>query len=49
MKRFSRRIFTKEFKREAIKMNALKHGSYAAEAKAALKTTKNYLKETVIS
>ena len=28
MKRIPRRIFTEEFKREAIKMNALKHGSY---------------------
>ena len=35
--------------RDVSRMNALKHGSYAAEAKAELKTIKNYLKETVIS
>ena len=48
MKRIPRRIFTEEFKREAIKMNALKHGSYAAEAKAELKIIKNYLRETIV-
>jgi hypothetical protein len=29
-------------------MNALKHGSYAAEAKEELKAIKSYLKETVV-
>ena len=48
MKRIPRRIFTEEFKREAIKMNALKHGSYAADTKAELKTIKNYLMEAVV-
>ena len=35
--------------RNVSKLNALKHGSYAAEAKAELKTIKNYLREAVIS
>ena len=34
--------------RDVSKMNALKHGSYAAETKAELKTIKNYLRETVV-
>ena len=35
--------------RDVSKMNALKHGSYAAETKAELKQVKGYLRETVIS
>ena len=35
--------------RDVSKMNALKHGSYAADTKAELKTIKSYLREAVIS
>ena len=35
--------------REVSKLNALKHGSYSAEAKAELKTITSYLREAVIS
>ena len=35
--------------RNVSKLNALKHGSYAAEAKAELKAIKSYLREAVIS
>ena len=34
--------------RNVSKLNALKHSSYAAEAKAELKTIKNYLREKVV-
>ena len=34
--------------REVSKMNALKLGSYSAEAKTELKTIKSYLRETVV-
>ena len=35
--------------RNVSKLNALKHGSYAAEAKAELKAIKSYLRGAVIS
>ena len=35
--------------RNVSKLNALKHGSYAADTKAELKTIKSYLREAVIS
>ena len=35
--------------RDVSKMNALKHGSYAAEAKEELKAIQSYLREAVIS
>ena len=34
--------------RNVSKLNALKHGSYAAETKAELKQVKSYLRETVV-